>query len=624
MAKKFALIIAVVLVFSCLFVLAGCDVENYDNFTPLTDNPSAGDPVSSNGGIAVEKGNYIYYINGWATYTSDNIFGQVLEGGILRILKSDLESVMASSAQKDVYDALQEKAQVVVPKIFSQGNTSDKSVTGFYIFGDRIYYFTPNAKLDKNGAARASEMCLNSCNLDGTDTLIHFTFSLRTTVTSLSYVGGKVYCTYLEGTDLFNVLLQGNGDKAQKILEECSSVLYDKSGAAFILNDDSTIIYKYVAGEDKAAELRNGTKNSAGEDKPLLDREKYALVNTYNGECFIKITGSTNTSLSAIYKIKGDNSFVKITSYVPTTFKGAGDYLFVLNTDNSISIVNFSDRTVAATEAYSSAPTLLYVKDNALYYTYSSKLYKLDIPSALGEQGEEKLKAVILASTSQYASSALEYDSCGGYVFLFNSTQDTNNKVYPLYVSRLDLEKETTKEYNVTRLTKRLFYLTADAGITNGSVSIKVGSSTVTNTIAGNTVTITVSPSSGYKLVAGSLKYNDTPLTETSTGNTYTFVMPQEHVTITAQFEMIDYSIDISPDIKGGTITVTKDGQAVTTAKKGDQITITVTPKEGYKIKEGSLIYDDTPLTPDANGVVTITMPASHITLSVEFELIDK
>lgn len=625
MAKKFAFIIALIMVISCLFVLTSCKVEDYDIFTPLEHNPSADDPVASNGGIAVEKGNYIYFVNGWATYTSDNIFGSVLEGSIMRILKSDMESVVAATSQKDAFDEMQEKAVVVVPKIFSQGNTADKSVTGFYIFGDRIYYFTPNADIDKNASPKSSEMCLNSCNLDGTNTYIHHIFTDRATVTFLSNAEEKVYCTYLSDGVLYNITLKGNKDKEQKILEKCGGVLYDESGVVFVLNSDSTVIYKYNPGQEEAKEILNGKKNSEGETKSILDKESYALINVYNGECFIKITGTTNSALNSICKIKSDESLVKITNHIPTSLKGAGDYLIVIKSDNSIAIVdlakpNLEDKTVVKTKTYSAAPTLLYIKDNTLYFTESSKLYSLDISQTL--EGEEELSTTLLASTSQYSSSGMQYDVCANFVFLFGSTQNTDNKVYPLYISALDTDEEgKTIEYNITRLTKRSYYITIDEeNILNGTLSVKVGSSTVTNTIAGNTVTVTVSPKTGYKLKEGSLKYGDTPLTVSST-NTYTFVMPQEHVTLTAEFELVDYTITL-PDIENATITV-KDKiteEIITTAKMGQEIIVTITLQDGYRIKEGTFKYNSTVRTPN-DGVVEITMPASNIVIDVEIEI---
>ena len=54
--------------------LAGCS-DNYSTEVP-GDDIFQGE-VSSNGGFVVEKGNYIYFINGAEEYTASNEYGEV-------------------------------------------------------------------------------------------------------------------------------------------------------------------------------------------------------------------------------------------------------------------------------------------------------------------------------------------------------------------------------------------------------------------------------------------------------------------------------------------------------------------------------------------------------------------
>jgi formylglycine-generating enzyme required for sulfatase activity len=70
--------------------------------------------------------------------------------------------------------------------------------------------------------------------------------------------------------------------------------------------------------------------------------------------------------------------------------------------------------------------------------------------------------------------------------------------------------------------------------------------------MAGETVTLTVTPASGYRLQAGTLKFNGTDIT-TITGNSATFTMPDVNVTIAAEFEAIPtYTTMVS--VPGGTV----------------------------------------------------------------------
>jgi uncharacterized lipoprotein YajG len=98
MKKKFALAIAILLV--ALVVFAGCAQEDY-TMTPLEGNTEG--EVISNGGLAVIKGDYLYFVNGSPlSYTGNNTYGQVEIGSILRISLTNFRQAMMSSNSAEV------------------------------------------------------------------------------------------------------------------------------------------------------------------------------------------------------------------------------------------------------------------------------------------------------------------------------------------------------------------------------------------------------------------------------------------------------------------------------------------------------------------------------------------
>ncbi len=146
-------------------------------------------------------------------------------------------------------------------------------------------------------------------------------------------------------------------------------------------------------------------------------------------------------------------------------------------------------------------------------------------------------------------------------------------------------------------------YTITIGSMTNGSVTAMP-----TSAIAGTTIGLTVSPSSGYRLVANSLKYNGTAIT----GNS--FVMPSADVTITAEFELIPpdtYNVTVS-SMANGVVTAIP-----TSATVGTTINLTVTPNSGYQLKAGTLKYNGTVITGNS-----FAMPATNVTITAEFELI--
>ena len=118
-----------------------------------------GGEVSDNGGFAVVKGDYVYFVNGKEDYTADNEFGKVVKGGIVRVKKSEL-------AKAASLDAAQTAAcEVVVPKLVYTDYSENGN--GFYIFGDYIYYVTPSDDLNKLGEVQNTVAEFSRIRIDG-------------------------------------------------------------------------------------------------------------------------------------------------------------------------------------------------------------------------------------------------------------------------------------------------------------------------------------------------------------------------------------------------------------------------------------------------------------------------
>jgi hypothetical protein len=112
----------------------------------------------------------------------------------------------------------------------------------------------------------------------------------------------------------------------------------------------------------------------------------------------------------------------------------------------------------------------------------------------------------------------------------------------------------------------------------------------------GQLVTLTVTPADGYRLKSGTLKVNNGTVGVIGEGSTYTFLMPDANVTVTAQFESnnstpvdtVDVSITITTKIgepgggdifdpeEDGEISISKSGadNSSFTAKVSDEYTV--------------------------------------------------
>lgn len=131
---------------------AGC--SEYNSGVKLNYTPSAAEAVS-NGGFAVEKGGYIYFINGVETNTASNDYGVPVKGAIMRVAVEDLNG--------GNYNA----AETLVPQIAYSSNYN----TGIFVYGDYIYYGTPSTKRNSDGVIQNSNLEMKRTRLDGTESM---------------------------------------------------------------------------------------------------------------------------------------------------------------------------------------------------------------------------------------------------------------------------------------------------------------------------------------------------------------------------------------------------------------------------------------------------------------------
>lgn len=169
------------------------------------------------------------------------------------------------------------------------------------------------------------------------------------------------------------------------------------------------------------------------------------------------------------------------------------------------------------------------------------------------------------------------------------------------------------------------YTVTIPDSLENGSVTASVNGSTVDSATAGTTITLTVTPDSGYELVELTITTETGTVSCTNNNDgTYSFEMPEGNVTIGATFKEITYSINIGT-FTGGSVTAYVDGSDVTSAAKDVTVTLTVTTDDKYQLKSitvtdasGSTVsFEDTSTT---EGTYAFIMPASNVTVTAVFE----
>ena len=161
--------------------LAGCGKTlNRDALEGYTSSDNA---AESNGGFVVKKDNWYYFINGAEDYSADNTFGKVVKGSLMRISAENLEK--GNYTQTDI----------VVPQLII---TNDYT-SGLFIYGDYVYYATPNTTKNMEGSIESSYLNFKRSKLDGSETMKDYYVQLSDNAAPYRYVveDGTVYLLYV-------------------------------------------------------------------------------------------------------------------------------------------------------------------------------------------------------------------------------------------------------------------------------------------------------------------------------------------------------------------------------------------------------------------------------------------
>lgn len=181
--RKFSILAACSLLAASAASMAACGYQ----FTPLSEGPSASDAVTSQGGFVVQKGDYVYFINGVETYTSDNTYGTPVKGALMRARMSDIKAGI-------------NQAETVIPSLMVAADYT----SGIYIYGERIYYATPNNMGNTAGQVDNTYLDFRSTALDGSDMQFYFRIADNAALYRFVEVDDTVYVVYEEDDNLIS------------------------------------------------------------------------------------------------------------------------------------------------------------------------------------------------------------------------------------------------------------------------------------------------------------------------------------------------------------------------------------------------------------------------------------
>lgn len=172
----------------------------------------------------------------------------------------------------------------------------------------------------------------------------------------------------------------------------------------------------------------------------------------------------------------------------------------------------------------------------------------------------------------------------------------------------------TVKNSNITA--KANFTTMTSFTVTVNKEGAGSATASVSNTEAGATVTLTAVPAEGYDFnkwvaVTSGVTINN------PTNAKATFVMPNKNVTVKAVFTTTLYDITMIDDGNGTA------SCALNSTAAGTKVTITASPKNGYKFSKWTVVKGNVTLVNAGAASTTFTMPKEDVSIKANFVEID-
>lgn len=358
--------------------------------------------VSSNGGFAVVKGDYVYYINGVESNTADNAFGTPVKGALVRTKVSELGNDNPQS-------------EVVIPKlVFTNG---PEGSNGFYIYGDYVYYTSPSTDKDKTGAVLNGSLEFLRTKLDGTDTTEITTVENLTAGFRYVLDGEKVYLVVnTTDADGNNVLVSYDATKKNTVLATSGTV------QNYVFSNDLAKTYCYYVETAHNEEL--------DQDESYQNIVKF----NFNGEEETTVLEGNDGTQGATFTLIKDtgNDVYYSKTYVDTTVVTTVKYFAATNN-------SFTDGNVLLSEATTNASTIF--ANTSMFKSVSEIIY---FDATLGflkydynERNNPATYGVTYLVTDKQVLNELASLSVSSYTDEYVYMTDSSNYLYRVNVSEL-------------------------------------------------------------------------------------------------------------------------------------------------------------------------------------------
>lgn len=478
MKKKIAVLLIALSAF--VFALTGCSKK-----VGVLSNV-AGDVVSGNGTAVVEKGDYVYFVNGKEAVTAENKIGTPIKGALMRVKKAELSNPATANYE------------TVLNKVFVSGQYE----SGLYFFGDTVYFASPYTEKDKTGTVQNTKLAFKKYDLTSGkyDESDNIAISEDNTVKYVfAEYNGKVYLTYCakdaDGKTIFKCVSTEDGKEVFTSDAYASiafsklndgKVFFTKTGYSNSLKKEESFnsVYYYETGatESKLVLSGVGTSAEARDDAQYenIDGVKYTVPEvdkgaTYQGTKFefvtfdgkhLIYTATTVGNSTKIYygfdvaqgvqtlktaKLLGVSSANTTDKAITSTayYKSLSEIYYI---DSEYGLIKFTPNEKIGEETPGvivsdecESLSIMFVDGNVMYLANTSEGTYYQYKYTVSDAKIRKINAVAMMTASDYFIPRV----VGGQYFIGNYSADQYGKyAYVINMEGIDAAAEDGEDEN--------------------------------------------------------------------------------------------------------------------------------------------------------------------------------
>lgn len=436
MKKKSILMVFALVMVSLLLCSCG--------FTPLSSMPALEDKVFGNGGIAVQKGEYLYFVDTVVDATAltkdDNTYNKVSEACIYRT------KLVNGELDLDDEGVLKSK-ELVVPKVVGFANT------GLYIFDNYIYYGTPNMQYNSQGELTNDLIDFCRARLDGGKVEQLYTTEQYPEGASHTFckVGDRVYLLVWDTHKLVKVEISNYVSQPVVLAEDLEKVMfanvndYEYAQNYAVSGTEGYVYYtralndgdNFIVTTNKGNVL--GRVNiKTGDKKEVIDGETtHSLLSVESAYVYVErsINGNKTvwaTNFNKDIQVTATSVYTDVTPL--TNVNGENRGVIVSYESNTIWVKNATDLSTSEV-LLDKTITIKAIDGNYVYYLDGTKIYRLDL---------ETKETELVIEDSNMDTAQIDFADSKQIYYFATYTGDSGDSAK--YLNRVNLNHKVTCE----------------------------------------------------------------------------------------------------------------------------------------------------------------------------------